>query len=78
MSLHAPMTHAGWSQRLAAAWQSRPGWLGGAAVAREDAVRSVPIHDWVGRSGQPVRLQGFDQALVLVVLVLMALGLVMV
>ncbi len=78
MSLHAPMSHAGWSQRLAAAWQSRPGWLGGAAVAREDAVRSVPIHDWVGRSGQPVRLQGFDQALVLVVLVLMALGLVMV
>ena len=78
MSLHAPMTHAGWSQRLAAAWQSRPGWLGGAAVAREDAARSVPIHDWVGRSGQPVRLQGFDQALVLVVLVLMALGLVMV
>ncbi|MFM8696066.1 MAG: putative lipid II flippase FtsW [Betaproteobacteria bacterium] len=78
MSLHAPMTHAGWSQRLAAAWQSRPGWLGGAALAREDAVRSVPIHDWVGRSGQPVRLQGFDQALVLVVLVLMALGLVMV
>ena len=78
MSLHAPMTHAGWSQRLAAAWQSRPGWLGGAPVAREDAVRSVPIHDWVGRSGQPVRLQGFDQALVLVVLVLMALGLVMV
>ena len=78
MSLHAPMTHAGWSQRLAAAWQSRPGWLGGAAVAREDAVRSVPIHDWVGRSGQPVRPQGFDQALVLVVLVLMALGLVMV
>jgi len=52
--------------------------LGGAAVAREDAVRSVPIHDWVGRSGQPVRPQGFDQALVLVVLVLMALGLVMV
>jgi cell division protein FtsW len=52
--------------------------LGGAAQAREDAVRSVPIHDWVGRSGQPVRLQGFDQALVLVVLVLMALGLVMV
>ncbi|MFN5701767.1 MAG: putative lipid II flippase FtsW [Betaproteobacteria bacterium] len=78
MSLHAPMTHEGWSQRLAAAWQSRPGWLGGAAQAREDAVRSVPIHDWVGRSGQPVRLQGFDQALVLVVLVLMALGLVMV
>ncbi|MFM8737668.1 MAG: FtsW/RodA/SpoVE family cell cycle protein, partial [Betaproteobacteria bacterium] len=78
MSLHAPMTHAGWSQRLAAAWQSRPGLLGGAAVARQDAVRSVPIHDWVGRSGQPVRLQGFDQALVLVVLVLRALGLVMV
>ncbi|MFM8928445.1 MAG: putative lipid II flippase FtsW [Betaproteobacteria bacterium] len=72
------MTHAGWSQRLAAAWQSRPGWLGGAAPGREEAVRSVPIHDWVGRSGQPVRLQGFDQALVLVVLVLMALGLVMV
>ncbi len=47
-------------------------------MAREDAVRSVPIHDWVGRSGQQVRLQGFDQALVLVVLVLMALGLVMV
>ncbi|MFZ9493912.1 MAG: putative lipid II flippase FtsW [Burkholderiaceae bacterium] len=40
--------------------------------------RSVPIHDWVGRSGQPAKVQGFDQPLVLVVMLLLCLGLVMV
>ena len=39
---------------------------------------AVPIRDWNGPSGQPVRLQGFDQALVWVVVSLLALGLVMV
>ncbi len=38
----------------------------------------VPIRDWNGPSGQPVRLQGFDQTLVWVVVSLLALGLVMV
>ncbi len=39
----------------------------------------VPVRDWVSQSaGQPTRIQGFDQTLVWVVLVLMALGLLMV
>ncbi len=65
---------AGWAE----AWQARPAWLGGSAQAQAESLRTVPIHDWVGRSGQPVKLQGFDQTLVLVLLVLLALGLVMV
>ena len=39
---------------------------------------SVPIRDWSGPTGTPVRLQGFDQPLVWVVVALLALGLVMV
>lgn len=65
-------------QRAATLWATRPAWLGGSAVADGSASRSVPIHDWVGRTGQPVKVQGFDQHLVLVVLLLLALGLVMV
>ncbi|HWH75149.1 MAG TPA: putative lipid II flippase FtsW [Methylibium sp.] len=40
---------------------------------------ALPIRDWIGvSSGQPARLLGFDQALVWVVVALLALGLVMV
>ncbi|MBM3389528.1 MAG: putative lipid II flippase FtsW [Betaproteobacteria bacterium] len=78
MSAGSRVFTAGWMQSLAAAWQARPVWLGGGAPAHGHTTRAVPIHDWVGRSGQPVKLQGFDQPLVLVVMVLMALGLVMV
>lgn len=39
---------------------------------------SVPIRDWSGPTGTPVRLQGFDQPLVWMVVALLALGLVMV
>ncbi|WP_374685112.1 putative lipid II flippase FtsW [Rhizobacter sp. J219] len=38
----------------------------------------MPIRDWTGASGQPTKLQGFDQHLIWVVVALMALGLVMV
>jgi len=38
----------------------------------------VPIRDWSGPTGQTVRLQGFDLALIWVVVALLALGLVMV
>lgn len=67
----------GMAHRLLSAWQARPAWLGGARQPSEDS-RAIPIHDWTGRSGQPVRISGFDQPLVLVVLVLVCLGLVMV
>src|SRR5439155_5166839 len=41
--------------------------------------KHVPVRDWVNvTSGQPARLLGFDQALVWVVVALLALGLVMV
>jgi cell division protein FtsW len=40
--------------------------------------KGVPIRDWNARSNQPARLQGFDQTLVWMVVVLLALGLVMV
>ncbi len=68
-----------WFQRLAALWPHRPAWLGGDQHGEASGLaRSVPIHDWVGRTGQPIKVQGFDQPLVMVVLALLALGLVMV
>jgi cell division protein FtsW len=40
---------------------------------------SIPVRDWINvGSGQPARLLGFDQALVCVVIALLALGVVMV
>ncbi|NBQ90679.1 MAG: putative lipid II flippase FtsW [Betaproteobacteria bacterium] len=78
MSADQTLSAISWSQRLSAAWQLRPVWLGGGAAGQATGTRAVPIHDWVGRSGQPVKIQGFDQALVMVVMVLLALGLVMV
>ena len=67
-----------WIRPMASAWAARPAWLGGRRGTEEAGGRTVPIHDWVGAGGQPVKLQGFDQALVFVVLALVALGLVMV
>jgi cell division protein FtsW len=53
----------------AAAWLKR---------GREQG-QAVPVRDWINiSSGQPTRLLGFDQALVWVVVALVALGLVMV
>jgi cell division protein FtsW len=47
--------------------------------ARAEAPTHVPVRDWVNvGSGAPTRLHGFDQALVWVVVALLALGLVMV
>jgi cell division protein FtsW len=72
-------------QALRARWAAL---RGGSAHARADAreqvrsqahARRVPIRDWVATgSGTPTRLLGFDQALVWVVVALLALGLVMV
>ena len=47
---------------------------------RVRAPEPIPVRDWidVGKSGQPARLLGFDQALVCVVIALLALGIVMV
>ncbi len=47
-------------------------------LVRRDGSASVPIRDWTGASGQPTKLQGFDQHLIWVVVALLALGLVMV
>jgi cell division protein FtsW len=63
---------AAWRSRLAGllARRSRP--QGGSAAA-------IPVRDWISvGSGQPPRLMAFDQALVWVVVGLLALGLVMV
>jgi cell division protein FtsW len=50
-----------------------------AELGRPRAPMSLPIRDWVSvSSGQPARLLGFDQALVWVVIALLALGTVMV
>jgi len=49
-----------------------------AALLRRGGGTAVPIRDWNGSTGQPTKLQGFDQALIWVVVALLALGLVMV
>jgi len=51
------------------------------SLFRKDAEQgtAVPVRDWINvSSGQPTRLQGFDQPLIWVVVALVALGLVMV
>lgn len=66
----ASRTTGGWDAfkaRLASLWPAFGGKKG----------RDVPVRDWVA-TGQPARLQGFDQTLVWVVVALLALGLVMV
>ena len=59
---------------------ARFGWSGlkERLASRFKRETAVPIRDWNGPSGQPVRLLGFDQALVWMVVSLLALGLVMV
>jgi cell division protein FtsW len=54
------------------------GWFGrGDGAASKEG--GIPVRDWINvGSGQPARLQGFDQALVWTVLALLALGMVMV
>ena len=49
-----------------------------AALLKRGGGTAVPIRDWNGSTGQPTKLQGFDQALIWVVVALLALGLVMV
>ncbi|GAB4560702.1 MAG: putative lipid II flippase FtsW [Rhizobacter sp.] len=49
-----------------------------AALLKRGGGTAVPIRDWNGTTGQPTKLQGFDQALIWVVVALLALGLVMV
>lgn len=77
-------TVAAWPSRLGAALGA---WAGGlrakvgapAAVGRGEGGASVPVRDWVKvGSGQPARLLGFDQALLWIVVALLALGTVMV
>ena len=58
-----------------------PGRAAGPANAkRPPADKPIPVRDWIeiGAAGQPARLLGFDQALVCVVVALLALGIVMV
>jgi cell division protein FtsW len=51
-----------------------------ADAKKERSAKSIPVRDWIniGSGGQPARLLGFDQALVCVVIALLALGVVMV
>ncbi|HJV96581.1 MAG TPA: hypothetical protein VJ608_11120, partial [Albitalea sp.] len=53
---------------------------GGGQDLTPRAGRPIPVRDWiaVGSGGAPTRLLGFDQALVCVVVALLALGIVMV
>ncbi len=61
--------------RIASLLPKRASLVGG-----DDAgVKSIPVRDWIKvGAGQPARLLGFDQALVCVVIALLALGIVMV
>ena len=49
-----------------------------ASLLKRGGNTPVPIRDWNGATGQATKLQGFDQALIWVVVALLALGLVMV
>ncbi len=62
--------------RLAAMLPKRASPRGGSTEA---AVPPIPVRDWIDiGAGQPARLLGFDQALVCVVVALLAMGVVMV
>ena len=59
-----------------AAWLPQRASSGG---GHEAAARPIPVRDWINiGAGQPARLLGFDQALVCVVVALLAMGVVMV
>ena len=45
-----------------------------AALLKRGGGTAVPIRDWNGTTGQPTKLQGFDQPLIWVVVALLALG----
>ena len=51
-----------------------------AEARKEKAGAAIPVRDWIdiGNGGQPARLLGFDQALVCVVVAMLAMGIVMV
>ncbi len=69
MDIAAKFGWPAWRERLAA-WRVRAG---------EDRAASIPVRDWIHvGSAKPARLLGFDQALVWIVVALLALGMVMV
>jgi len=75
-------TIAAWRQRVLAfvpQWGGRQSPSEGAGKKARTAP-AIPVRDWIdiGNTGQPTRLHGFDQALVCVVIALLALGVVMV
>ena len=57
-----------------------PGPTRGKAGSKASEKSTIPVRDWIdiGKGGQPTRLAGFDQALVCVVIALLAMGVVMV
>ena len=66
------------TSRTTSGWEAFKARLAGLwPVSGDKKGRDVPVRDWVA-TGQPTRLQGFDQTLVWVVVALLALGLVMV
>lgn len=69
MDIAAKFGWPAWRERLAA-WRPRAG---------EGRAASIPVRDWIHvGSAKPARLLGFDQALVWIVVALLALGMVMV
>ena len=76
MSASAPNLRDTVRGRIAAWWPARSDARG--SGGQEGG--PIPVRDWIdiGRSGTPARLLGFDQALVGVVIALLALGIVMV
>ncbi len=68
------LTRFGWD-----AWRTRLAGLFSRGAGPAGGTAAIPVRDWINvGSGQPPRLLGFDQALVWVVVGLLALGLVMV
>ena len=64
---------AAWRQRLAPLFRR-------AQASAEGKVGAIPVRDWidVGSAAQPARVLGFDQALLCVVIGMLAMGIVMV
>jgi cell division protein FtsW len=76
MTALARVLRPGLAKRLLEALQQR---MAGLLRRRDADAAPVPVRDWINVSaGQPTRVLGFDQALVWVVVALVALGLVMV
>lgn len=69
MDIASKLPSFGWRDKLAA-WRAR---------RADERSSSIPVRDWIHvGSAKPARLSGFDQALVWVVVGLLALGMVMV